>query len=150
MNTIRLKNIYKFEDNELLSIFRTQNLINDMERQVFDLPIKDSDLMYHPRHMFTRCIFALDEAGALLNSREWSKNMEEHRSEYINQNRKNFLDIYLCSADGSENDKSLRKFVQYWFYSEPFLNFPILNQIKVIRKQEREVDGKTVKTKKYT
>lgn len=150
MNTVRMKNVYEFSDNELLSIFRTNNLINDMERAVFDIPIKNSNLMYHPREKFTRSIIALDESGALKNAREWVKNFEEYTVEYVNQNRKNFLDVYLCSADGGQNDKSLRQFVEWWYYSKPFINFPIFEHVKVIRKQKREKDGVKVIMDQYT
>lgn len=100
MNKIKMPNVREFGDNELLSIFRTNNLINDMERYVFDMPIRNSDLMYHPREKFTRSILALDESGAIKNSREWAKNFEEYTVDYVNQNRKNFLDVFLVSADG--------------------------------------------------
>ena len=100
--------------------------------------------------MFTTAMIALDESWAIKNSREWVKNFEEYTTEYINQNRKNFLDIYLISADWWQNDKSLRQFVEWWYYSKPLLNFPILNNVKVIRKQKRDKDWVKLLMEQYT
>jgi len=40
--------------------------------------------------------------------------------------------------------------VDWWYYSKPFLNFPILEHIKVIRRQKREQDGVKVLQEQYT
>lgn len=149
VNTNKIPNVYEFWNSfkDIMTVFRTINLINDLERYCFNVPIKWSILPYYPRKAFTKFYIFWDEAPSAVTNKE---NLENVYQEYVDQNRKNFMDFYLIGADWSWNNKGFRKYVEWWYYSKPFTGFPILRDIRVIRRQQREQDWYKLKMEEYT
>jgi CTP:phosphocholine cytidylyltransferase-like protein len=52
----------------------------------------------YKRERFSKFYIFFDESGAMMNNRKY-KEFDNVFSEYVNQNRKLFTDIYLVSAD---------------------------------------------------
>lgn len=150
MDRAQIPNVFEFPWNfmGLLTVLREINLINDLERYAFTYPKENSTLRYYPRDRFTRFYLFFDESGSSMNASDYKK-FDTVLCQYIDQNRKNFENIWLCSADGASNFKGLRKYVDWWYYSKPFMNLPVLNHIKVIRRQKREEDWKTLKLEQF-
>jgi hypothetical protein len=130
-------NYIYFEDTELLKMFRTDNFINDLERKIHWRANKKGSLKYRFRDRFIRTYIFFDESNALQNNREW-KQFDQAFKYYLNQPRKNFEAIYLIGADGESNEKSFKKFVKWWFYVMPFINLPILQNIGMIRRRQKD------------
>lgn len=149
LNTVLIKNVYYFEDDDLLGALRSVNFINDVERCFNGFETESNNLVRWHRHKFTRHILIFDEAGAIANGRD-SKNFDNVITEYVNQNRKEFMDIYIVTADGGQAEKSLRRFVDWWFYSKPLVSWlPILKDFKHVRCQKRDKDGVKVQMEEY-
>lgn len=131
-------NYIYFEDTQLLRVFRTDNFINDIERNVNWKPNKKGSLRNWIRSKFIKTYILFDESNALQNNREWEK-FDKAFKYYLNQPRKNFEAIYLIWADGDSNEKSFKKFVKWWYYVVPFMQgFPILSDIWVIRARQKD------------
>jgi len=147
-NTI-LKNYFYFDDDKLLEVLRLVNFINDIERPLYEKKLSTGFIQYD-RHKFTKFIILYDESWAVMNNRIKLDNQNIY-NEYINQNRKNNLDLYLISAEGTENMKFLRSKVDWWYYVKPtfLIKLPILNDFWTIFREQRDVEGK-VKTISYT
>lgn len=143
MDSVAFPNYIYFEDDKFLEVLRTANLINDIERQLYTSPRKNSSLLDYKRSKFSKFYIFFDEAGAIANWRNY-KEFDNVVSEYINQNRKNFQDIYLITADWEQTDKSLRRFVEYWYYVEPLFNFWIFRNFWKIMRCKKDKDGKIV------
>jgi hypothetical protein len=144
MNSKRVKNYFYFEDDKFLDTLRTVNALNDLERTLFYKESKTSDLKQWQRSKFTKHIILFDEVGALANAKEHHKFAVEH-IEYINQQRKNFTDMFLITADGEQTVKSLRRFCEQWMYVVPLTNMKSLSffyNIKTVRIQKRDKDNK--------
>lgn len=130
-------NYIYFDDTQLLHMFRTDNFVNDLERELNWKPNKKGSLKNRIRSKFIKTYIFFDESNALSNNREW-KEFDKAFKYYLNQPRKNFEAIYLIWADGESNEKSFKRFVKWWFYVVPFLNLPILKNIWIIRRRQKD------------
>jgi len=129
-------NYFFFDDQELLTMFRTDNFINDLERIIYQKKWKWS-LPKRQRNKFTDTYIFFDESNAVLNNREW-KNFDKAFKYYLNQPRKNFEEIYLIWADWDSNEKSFKKFVKWWFYVLPLFDLPYLKNIWIVRRRQKD------------
>lgn len=143
MDKEKIPNYFYFEDDKLLEVLRTINSINDLERKIYWRKRNKWWLIQRQRKKFSKFYVFFDEAWAVMNNHIKVKNNEIY-AEYVNQNRKNFMDLYLVSAQWSENFKTMRSKVDWWYYVKPLSRLPILNDIWIIRRQKREEDWKTV------
>lgn len=141
MNEITIPNYFYFEDDKFLEILRTANAINDLERKLYWYKKRGNTLTRRKREKFSRIYIFFDEVWAIMNNRAY-KNFNTVISEYINQNRKNFQEIYLITADWQQSDKSLRRFVEWWYYVTPFVNLPILKNIWIVRRMQKDEEWK--------
>lgn len=141
MNEETIGNYFYFEDDKFLEILRTANAINDLERALYWFTKRGNTLTRRKRNKFSRIYIFFDEVGAIMNNRNY-KQFNTVISEYINQNRKNFQEIYLITADWQQSDKSLRRFVEWWYYVKPFMNLPILRDIWVVRRMQKDDEWK--------
>jgi hypothetical protein len=148
MDEWRMTNYFYFPDDELLQTVRLANLINDIERTHYTHKREKSSLPRHERGKYTKIIIAFDEAGAIANNRNY-KSFDTTIAEYINQNRKINYDMYLITADGTQTEKTLRRFVDWWYYSKPLLPIPFFRDFKIVRKQKLDEEG-NIMTEKYT
>ena len=135
------KNYFYFEDDKFLEILRTANLLNDVERAIYTKSQEGKQLLKYKRSAFTNVYIFFDEVGAIMNNRNY-KEFDTVMTEYINQNRKNFQHIYVITADWEQTEKSLRRFVDWWYNVEPFWNFWIFKNIWVIRRVKKDKEGK--------
>lgn len=147
MNTYQVKNYHFFEDDAFLEVFRTINLLNDIERVEAWYEVPNNSLVRRHRHLFSNNIIIFDEIWSIRNNHNW-KNVEAVESEYINTERKNFTDIYLVWADTEQADKSLRRFAWCQFYVSPLWDFPMFRDFKVVRMQYVDKDW-NVKMERY-
>jgi len=141
VNTQAKPNWLVFEDDELMEMLRFANAVNDGERLAFCRPRTDAPFPYYARGKFTHIVILLDEAGATANNRAW-KDFDTAMVEYINQNRKMRTDIYLVTADGSQVEFSLRRFVEQWYYAKPLLPFGFFKDVKLVRCMMKDSEGK--------
>lgn len=133
-------NYYYFEDDKFLETLRTLNSINDLERLIYSEE-SEGQINIHQRSKYTRFYLFFDESGAIMNNHTKLDNNATY-AEYINQNRKNFEDIFIISVKWWQNNKTIRQMVDWWFYVKPFLNFWFFKWIWIIRKQQRDEEGK--------
>jgi len=150
LNTVLIKNVIEYDDDNLIWALRSINYFNDIERTMYGFQTFNNNLTRWHRNKFTRHILIFDEAWAIANWRN-SNAFDNNTTEYINQNRKNFSDIFIVTADWGQADKSLRRFVDWWFYSKPLLSWmPIIKDFKHVRCQKRDSDGVKVLMEEYT
>jgi hypothetical protein len=61
------------------------------------------------------------------------------------QNRKNFENIYIIGADWNQNDKSLRRHVEWWYRIKPLsywlAKLPFFRDIWVIERHKKDEEG---------
>lgn len=143
-----LPNYYYFDDDKLLQVLRTCSFVNDVERYLYTEIKKNwGGLLNYKRNKFSKFYLFFDEAGAIANNH--LKLEKNHTyAEYINQNRKNFQDIYWITAKGTQTNKTLREMVDWWYYVKPLFNFWIFKDIGIIRRQQKDVEWKII-TEKY-
>lgn len=144
MNSKVIKNYQYFEDDAFLETLRTVNALNDLERELFYKTSDTSDLKQWDRSKFSKHIIMFDEVGALANATAHHKFWQEP-IEYINQQRKNFTDLFLITADGEQTVKSLRRFCEQWMYVVPLIpgKWPMfLHNVKLVRIQKRDKDNR--------
>jgi len=134
-------NYFYFEDDKFLKVLRTCNAINDIERVLYWEKKSKWWLTLWPRKKFTKYYLFFDEVWALANNHLKLENNWVY-AEYINQNRKNFEDIYLLTAKWWQTNKTLRQHVDWWYYVTPLSKLPILNDIWLIRRQQKDEDDK--------
>ena len=135
-----VKNYYYFEDDKFLETLRTLNSVNDLERLIYS---KEwwGWINKHNRGKYTRFYLFFDESWAILNNHMKLENNATY-AEYINQNRKNFEDIFIISAKWWQNNKTIRQMVDWWFYVKPLMNFWFFKWIWIIRQQQRDEEWK--------
>lgn len=142
LDTNYFKNYFYFNDDDLLDILRTINLVNDFERVLYTARQKNSSILKYKRERFSKFYIFFDESGAMMNNRKY-KEFDNVFSEYVNQNRKLFTDIYLVSADWEQNEKSFRRFVDRWYYVTPLSKYiPFLKDIWIIRRMKKDSEWK--------
>lgn len=141
------KNYYYFEDDKFLEVLRTANFLNDLERELYFEKRENSSLVKWDRPKFTKFYIFYDESTAIQSARGSLKTMKNDNSqeEYIMQNRKNFENIYIIWADGNQNDKSLRRHVEWWYRVKPmwfWLNkLPFFKDIWIIERHKKDEEG---------
>ena len=135
--------VIEFRDDEIMKVFRTINWINDIERDTFSKIAPGHSVPKYDRSKFTRHLVILDEAGAHANQNDW-RSFDTDVVQYVNQCRKNFMDIVLVTAKGGQVLTNLRQFVEIWFYIRPLFDFWFFKNIRVVRGQERQEDGRSV------
>jgi len=148
MNTEYFWNYFYFEDDKFLEILRTCNMINDVERVLYWYKKKGSSLTQRKRNRFSKFYIFFDEVWAMMNNKNWKDEAQEI-PEYINQNRKNFEEIYIITADWEQSAKTLRRFCEWWYYVTPLFPFWIFKNIWIIRKMQKDSEGKPA-MKQYT
>ena len=136
-----IPNYFYFEDDKFLQILRTCNSINDLERAIYWTKKTNWWLIKRERKKFSRFYIFFDEAGAIMNNHIKLENNWNY-AEYINQNRKNFEDIYIVTAKWWQTNKTLRQHVDWWYYVEPFSKLPLLCDIWLIRRCQKDEEGK--------
>lgn len=138
-----------YNDDNFLETMRTVNAVNDYERLLYDTPASEATggLTLHNQKKFTPHTLLLDEAWAVKNANLWASE-DKAVVFYINQNRKNELNIHIGTPEGTQVTKDLRRFVESWFYSVPFMKVPILKNFLCIRRTYKHDDGR-VKTESY-
>lgn len=148
MDKLNLPNYYYFDDDKFLELLRTANAINDIERYLYTEKKKNWwGLLNYDRKKFTKFYIFFDEAWAIANNQNKLENNNVY-AEYINQNRKNFEEIYIITAKWDQTNKTLRRMVDWWYYVKPFANFPLLKDIWIIRRQQKDDEWKIL-TYKY-
>lgn len=149
-NELSMSNYFYFDDDKFLEVLRTVNLINDLERLLFFKNSPFSNLKIRERSKFTKFKIFYDEATAIQWARDsigkLAKGENIAQEIYIMQNRKLFTDIYIMWADGNQNDKSLRRHVEWWYNVEklpfPFDFIPGLKDIWIIKKHKKDEEWK--------
>ena len=147
-NKYKIKNYVYFDDDKFLEVLRTINFLNDLEREFYFKTNPNSDLKQRERNKFTKFYLFYDEStavqsarGSMSNIKKWDNSQEE----YIMQNRKNFTNIYIIGADGNQNDKSLRRHVEWWYRVKPLWfwlsKLPYLKDIWVIERHKKDEEG---------
>lgn len=147
LNKYIIPNYVPFSDDEFLTLLRTANFYNDIERVLYSKFNEKTWLFDHKRWQFTKFIILFDEVWTIYNWKFKSK-LEEALSDYVNQQRKNFQDIYLITADWAQTDKSLRRFAQFYLYCKPLWDFWKFEDIKVVRKIFKDSDD-NIRHEKY-
>jgi len=141
VNTSLKPNWHIFGDDDLLEMLRVANIKDDAERMKYCEPRDDgAPFPYYHRGSFSDTVIILDEAGAIANNRQW-KEFDAAICEYANQNRKMNADIIIVTADGSQVEFSLRRFVEDWVYVQPLFDFWIFKEFKVVRCRKKKKDG---------
>jgi len=141
VNTALKPNWKIFGDDDLLEMLRVANMKDDGERFKFcEERIDGAPFPYYDRGRFSDTVIILDEAGAIANNRSW-KEFDEVMCEYLNQNRKMWCDIIIVTADGTQVESSLRRFVEDWVYVEPLWDFWIFREFKCVRCRKKKKDG---------
>ncbi len=147
-NEYEIKNYTYFEDDKFLEVLRTINFLNDVERELYYTEIAKSTLKQRQREKFTRFYLFYDESTAIQSARgsvKTIKSWDNSQEEYIMQNRKNFENIYVIWADGNQNDKSLRRHVEWWYRVKSlpwfFKKLPYLENIWVIERHKKDEEG---------
>lgn len=140
MDKNKVKNYYYFDDDCFLETLRTCNSINDLQRLIYS-KVNDWGINIHQRNKYTKFYLFFDESGAILNNQKKLLNNEVY-AEYINQNRKNFEEIFIVSVKWAQNNKTIRQMVDWWFYVKPLFDFWIFKHIWVVRKQKRDEEWK--------
>lgn len=148
MNEFAVPNYRYFDDWDFAKTLRTINAFNDVERQIYGYRIKNNTLPQWERDKFTKHILLLDEAGIILNANKW-RDVDDYLTDYINQQRKNFEDIYICTADGWQTGKSLRRYCELWMYPRKISKLPFLKDFREVRIQKRDPETMAVITEKY-
>lgn len=148
MDKEHIPNYFYFDDDKFLEILRSVNLVNDLERILYWKNVSKWWITKWERKKFTNFVLFFDESWAIMNNKKKVDNVETY-VEYINQNRKNFEDIYLVSAKWAENFKSLRSKVDWWYYVKPLSKIPILRDIWLIYREQREEDWLTPLMEKF-
>lgn len=141
-------NYFYFEDDKFLEVLRTANFLNDLERELYHTKREKSSLVKRHRDKFTKFYIFYDESTAIQSAR-WSvktiKDGNTAQEEYIMQNRKNFENVYIIWADGNQNDKSLRRHVEWWYRVKPLWfwlsKLPVLRDIWVIERHKKDEEG---------
>ena len=136
----KIPNYHYFDDDKFLETLRSLNAVNDLERFIYS-KMNEWWINIHNRDWYTRFYLFFDESWAILNNHIKLENNATY-AEYINQNRKNFEDIFIISVKWGQNNKTIRQMVDWWFYVKPLLNFWFLKYIWIIRKQQRDEEGK--------
>lgn len=146
LSKVFFPNSFYFSDEKLLQMLRSTNAINDIEREIFKWQKTKYWLNKWPRKKFLKVYVLFDESWALLNSQKrlWKEN--ETFAQYLNQCRKNFTDIFIISVEWWENNKILRSKVDWWYYVKT-INFPILKDFWIIRKQKKDENWNTATIK---
>ncbi len=147
MDKEKIPNYFYFEDDKLLEVLRSINAINDIERILYWKMTKWW-IMKFDRKKFTKFKVFFDESWAIMNNHKKIDNNDIY-TEYANQNRKNFMDLYLVSARGAENFKTLRSKVDWWYFVKPLSKLPFLNDIWLIYREQREDDWQTLVMEKF-
>lgn len=147
-NEYEIKNYTYFEDDKFLEVLRTINFLNDVERELYYTEIAKSTLKQRQREKFTRFYLFYDESTAIQSARgtvKTIKSWDNSQEEYIMQNRKNFENIYVIWADWNQNDKSLRRHVEWWYRVKPlpwfFKKLPYLENIWIIERHKKDDEG---------
>lgn len=143
----QFKNYFYFEDDKFLEVLRTANFLNDLERELYHTKKPNSSLVKRHRDKFTKFYIFYDESTAVQNAwskKETIKTSGTTQEEYITQNRKNFENIYIIWADGNQNDKSLRRHVEWWYRVKPLWywlsKLPFLCDIWIIERHKKDDD----------
>jgi len=82
-------------------------------------------------------VIFLDEAGALFEGRN-SKKFNSLYTQYLNQVRKLGIDLYLTTPDAGQIDKNFRRHIDLYYYIKPLLPFPFIEDIKIVRKRQKD------------
>lgn len=138
--TEEFNNYFYFEDDKFLEILRTCNCINDIERHLYWEKNEKTWLINFYRWWFSKFYIFFDEVWAIMNNHLKLENNWVY-AEYINQNRKNFEDIYIITAKWGQTNKTLRQMVDWWYYVNPLSWLPILRDFWVIRRQMKDEEG---------
>jgi len=141
MNEEFFWNYFYFEDDKFLEVLRSCNLVNDIERELYGYKVDGNSLIRWKRDQFSKFYIFFDEVWAIMNGRN-HKEFDTVISEYINQNRKNFEEIYIITADGEQSEKSLRRFCEWWYYVHPLFPFWFFKNIWIIRRMQKDAEGK--------
>jgi hypothetical protein len=141
----KFKNYFYFEDDKFLEVLRTANFLNDLEREVYHTKRDWSSLVKRHRDKFTKFYIFFDESTALQNNLQAVKDLrtkDHSQEEYIMQNRKNFENIYIIWADWNQNEKSLRRHVEWWYRIKPLWfwlsKLPFLCDIWIIERHKKD------------
>jgi len=134
-------NYLYFEDDKFLEVLRSCNLVNDIERELYQYRKPWNSLIKWKRNKFSKFYIFFDEVWAIMNWRN-HKEFDTVISEYINQNRKNFEEIYIITADWEQSEKSLRRFCEWWYYVQPLFPFWFFKNIWIIRKMQKDAEWK--------
>jgi hypothetical protein len=128
-----------------LEVFRTINFLNDLEREVYHTKRQNSSLVTWKRSNFTKFYLFYDESTAIQNA-NWKKELLKEngtaQEEYIMQNRKLWTDVYIIWADWNQNDKSLRRHVEWWYKVKPLWfwlsSLPFFKNFWVIERHKKD------------
>lgn len=138
----RFKNYCYFEDEKFADTLRALNAFNDIEREEYTQSIAWRTLKRYYRKKFTKMYLLFDESWAVMNNKE-HKDEDKRLPEYVNQNRKMFTDIYCITADGDQNAKTLRRFIERYIQPEK-IKFPILEDFALVYKVKKDKEWNIV------
>lgn len=131
-----------FNDDELANTLRSMNWLNDLERELYTRKITWKSLLRYDRKKFTKMFLLFDEAWAIMNNKE-HKAEDKNFPDYINQNRKNFSDIYCITADGAQSAKTIRRFIE-WYLHPTDINLPIINDFWIVYRVRKDAEWNIV------
>lgn len=139
-----IPNAIIFPDKDILEVMRTINILNDQERGVYSKLREWSNIMDHDRNAFSRHVIFFDEWSSHINARDW-KNAQTSIFQYLDQERKLFLDVYIMTPSSQTIDISYRRMIQGWVMLEPVSTwFPILKNIRVAKALYKDVNGNPI------
>ncbi len=135
-----IPNAIIFPDRDILEVMRTINILNDLERWKYSIQREWSNIMDHDRSSFSNHVIFFDEWSSHINARDW-KASQTALFQYLDQERKLFLDIYIMTPSSQTIDISYRRMIQSWITLEQFASLPILRNIRTARAIYKDVNG---------
>lgn len=134
-----IPNAIIFPDKDILEVMRTINVLNDIERSLYSKPRDGSNIMDHDRKAFTNHVIFFDEWSSHINARDW-KNSQTSIFQFLDQERKLFLDVYIMTPSSQTIDISYRRMIQAWVMLEPLASLPILKNIRTAKAIYKDVN----------
>lgn len=134
-----------FSDRDLLTVMQTINKINDLEREVYAPVPEGSSLPQYDRNAFTNHVIFFDEGSSHINARDW-KEQTSKIFQYLDQERKLFLDIYIITPSSQTIDIAYRRMINEWItIDSPYPRwFPYLKNIRKAQSIAKDQNGQPI------
>lgn len=134
-----------FPDRDLLTVMQTINRINDLERSVYAPIPEGSTLPQYDRNAFTQHVIFFDEWSSHINARDW-KEQTTKIFQYLDQERKLFLDIYILTPSSQTIDIAYRRMIEEWITVEsPYPQWlPYFKNIRKAQSIAKDQNGQPI------